>query len=38
MMYDIKAKPTTYAGVRFRSQLEATWAAFFDVAGMPWEY
>ena len=38
MMYQIEAKPTAYAGVRFRSQLEATWAAFFDVAGMPWEY
>ena len=37
-MYEIKAKPTDYAGVRFRSQLEATWAAFFDVAGMPCEY
>lgn len=37
-MYQIEAKPTIYAGVRFRSQLEATWAAFFDVAGMPWEY
>ena len=37
-MYQIQAKSTTYAGVRFRSQLEATWAAFFDVAGMPWEY
>ena len=37
-MYQIEAKPTTYAGVQFRSQLEACWAAFFDEAGMPWEY
>lgn len=37
-MYQIQSKPTFYSGVRFRSQLEANWAAFFDVAGMPWEY
>jgi hypothetical protein len=34
----IKAIPTTYANVRFRSRLEARWAAFFDLAGVPWEY
>lgn len=38
MQYEIEAKPTNYAGVRFHSQLEAKWAAFFDEAGMPWEY
>ena len=31
--------PTLYGGVRFRSRLEARWAAFFfDVAGWSWEY
>jgi hypothetical protein len=34
----IKAIPTIYEGVRFRSRLEARWAAFFDLAGWPWEY
>lgn len=35
---EIQAKPTEYAGVRFRSKLEATWARFFDVIGVKWEY
>lgn len=35
---DYKARPTTYAGVRFRSRLEARWAAFFDLCGWRWEY
>lgn len=35
---DYKARPTTYAGVNFRSRLEARWAAFFDLAGWRWEY
>jgi hypothetical protein len=30
--------PTTYAGVNFRSRLEAKWAAFFDAVGWRWEY
>ncbi len=34
----IDAKPTEYAGVLFRSKLEATWARFFDVIGVEWEY
>jgi hypothetical protein len=34
----IKARPTKYRGIMFRSQLEATWAAFFDQIGWPWEY
>ncbi len=38
MKYDIKAIPTTYAGVKFRSRLEARWAAFFDLIGWKWEY
>lgn len=28
--------PTTYRGIKFRSRLEATWAAFFT--GLCWEY
>lgn len=36
--YTIRAHPTTYAGIRFRSRLEATWAAFFDQLGWRWEY
>lgn len=34
----MQAIPTTYAGVRFRSRLEARWAAFFDLVGWEWEY
>ncbi len=30
--------PTTYRGIRFRSRLEARWAAFFDRLGWPWQY
>ena len=30
--------PTTYAGTRFRSRLEARWAVFFDLLGIYWEY
>lgn len=37
-MYEIKAIPTTYAGVNFRSRLEARWGAFLDLAGLKWEY
>lgn len=32
------AKPTTYNGVRFRSRLEARWAAFFDLNAWKWSY
>jgi len=35
---EIEAIPTEYAGVVFRSKLEATWARFFDVIGLEWEY
>jgi hypothetical protein len=38
MNYNIKAHPTKYKGVMFRSRLEARWAAFFDLAGWSWEY
>lgn len=34
----IHAIPTVYSGVRFRSRLEARWAAFFDVVGWAWNY
>lgn len=30
--------PTWYAGVRFRSRLEATWARFFDALCWQWSY
>jgi hypothetical protein len=38
MMYNIKAIPTLYNHVQFRSRLEARWAAFFDLAGIKWDY
>lgn len=31
-------RPTRYAGVRFRSLLEARWAALFDAVGWTWDY
>jgi len=31
-------KPTKYAGITFRSRLEARWAVFFDALGISWEY
>lgn len=34
----IRAIPTKYAGVQFRSRLEARWAAYFDLVGLTWEY
>lgn len=34
----IKAIPTEYAGILFRSKLEARWALFFDQLGIRWEY
>jgi hypothetical protein len=38
MRYKIKAHPTDYAGVHFRSRLEARWAAFFNCMKWKWEY
>jgi hypothetical protein len=38
MRYTIKAHPTLYAGVMFRSRLEARWAAFFDLLRWEWRY
>lgn len=37
-MVAIKAIPTTYNGTRFRSRLEARWAAFFDMCHWRWSY
>ncbi|MGU3494231.1 hypothetical protein ACLBXM_09335 [Xanthobacteraceae bacterium A53D] len=34
----VTSLPTTYAGVHFRSRLEARWAAFFDRVGWSWAY
>lgn len=34
----MNAIPTKYAGVRFRSRLEARWAAMFDLLGWRWDY
>lgn len=38
MEHTIKAIPTEYAGVNFRSRTEARWAAFFDLIGLKWDY
>lgn len=38
MHYTIKAIPTTYKGVNFRSRLEARWAVMFDKLGWHWRY
>lgn len=35
---EYQAIPTRYAGVRFRSRLEARFAAFFDLVGWQWSY
>lgn len=32
------SKETDYAGVTFRSRLEARWAYAFDLLGVPWQY
>jgi hypothetical protein len=34
----IPALPSTYAGIKFRSRLEARWAYYFDLIGLPWKY
>jgi len=36
--YDIAAIETEYRGYKFRSRLEAKWAAFFDALDWDWEY
>ena len=37
-MTTYSAIPTMYDGVRYRSRLEARWAAFFNRSGTPFEY
>lgn len=34
----MKAIPTEYRGARFRSRLEARWAALFDIWDLEWDY
>jgi hypothetical protein len=34
---ELRAIPTKYQGVEFRSRLEAKWACFFDELGLRWE-
>jgi hypothetical protein len=34
----IKAIPTTFDGIRFRSRLEARWAVFYSIAGIRYFY
>ncbi|GGY52629.1 hypothetical protein GCM10010384_68040 [Streptomyces djakartensis] len=38
MTEPMDAVPTTYAGTRFRSRLEADWAVTLDGLGILWEY
>ena len=38
MNYTVKAHPTKYNGVQYRSRLEARWAAFFDLIEWKHEY
>lgn len=37
-MNDIKAIPTYYKGIWFRSRLEARWAVIFELLGIEWHY
>lgn len=34
----MKALPTIYGGIKFRSRNEARWAVFFDAMGIKWTY
>ena len=36
--HSIKARPTTYNGIDFRSELEASWACFFDIRNISYDY
>lgn len=38
MIYTIKNHETLYNNIKFRSRLEARWAAFFDLCEWEWEY
>lgn len=33
-----RSLPSVYNGCKFRSRLEARWAYYFDLIGLPWEY
>jgi hypothetical protein len=35
---NIRAVPLAYKGIKFRSSLEADWAATFDTLGIYWQY
>lgn len=37
-VFVIKAIPTKYNGIQFRSRLEAKWACFFDLMNWKWQY
>jgi hypothetical protein len=37
-MVTTSAIPTQFAGINFRSRLEAKWAAFFELCGWHWHY
>ena len=38
MVNEIRAIPTYYKGINFRSRLEARWAVIFDRLGIDWHY
>ena len=38
LTHDPRPYPTLYNGRRYRSRLEARWAAFFDLVRWPFEY
>lgn len=38
MPKSLKPIPTLYAGIEFRSRLEARWAMYFDLLGVEWIY
>ena len=38
MNYTIAAKPTLHKSIMYRSRLEATWAAFFSLCGVYYQY
>lgn len=36
--YQLKALPTVYGGINYRSRIEARWAVFFESLGLQYEY
>lgn len=38
MTYDMKARPTTYNGIKMRSRLEAKYAGWLDLIQVGWRY